>query len=244
MPSTEWFGTWFDSHYYHKLYKNRDTTEAQRFIDSLASFLDISPAHKVLDLACGKGRHSIYLNQKGFDVEGVDLSGQSIVYAEKYANSRLHFAVHDMRQVYKTTHFDFIINLFTSFGYFDSEEEHIVALKAVAMALKPQGHFIIDFFNTYKVVESLVPYSEVASSGIIFKIERHLEDGAIFKNIYFTDEKNAFHFQERVRAFTEQDFVRFFEAAGLVPVHQFGSYTLSDFDKYTSDRMIFVVQKP
>src|SRR5688500_2509825 len=119
QPEQEWFSTWFDSPYYHILYNNRDEQEAEQFMDKLLAYLHPKPHEKVLDLACGKGRHSVYLNQKGFDVTGIDLSEQSIAYARQFENERLHFAVHDMREVYQPETFDFILNLFTSFGYFE-----------------------------------------------------------------------------------------------------------------------------
>ena len=69
----EWFESWFSSPYYHILYKNRDDEEAAKFIDNIINFLDPVSNAKILDAACGKGRHSIYLNEKGFDVFQVSL---------------------------------------------------------------------------------------------------------------------------------------------------------------------------
>jgi cyclopropane fatty-acyl-phospholipid synthase-like methyltransferase len=91
MMTKEWFSSWFDSPYYHILYKERDDKEAQLFMDQLSSYLQIQPEHHIMDLACGKGRHAIYLNQKGFEVTGVDLSPQSIAFAKIYENAHLHF---------------------------------------------------------------------------------------------------------------------------------------------------------
>ena len=239
----EWFDEWFDSPYYHILYKHRDDTEAQLFMDSLAQFFKIKPAHKIMDLACGKGRHSIYLNQKGFDVVGLDLSKESIQYARQFENNRLHFDVHDMRDVYHVEYFDYILNMFTSFGYFASEEEHITAIQAASAALKSGGKLVIDFFNTYKVLDDLVYKNQVQAGGITFQLTRKLIDGAIVKSINFEDKGEQFQFKERVQAFTEQNFRRYFQVADLKLVHLFGDYHLSCFDKNTSDRMIFVVEK-
>ena len=96
-----WFINWFDSPYYHLLYKNRDEKEAQVFIDDLMQYLQIPQGSKLIDIACGKGRHAIYFNKKGMDVVGVDLSSNSISYAKEHENSTLQFEVHDMREVYK-----------------------------------------------------------------------------------------------------------------------------------------------
>ncbi len=78
-----WFAKWFDTKYYHILYKDRDYQEARMFIDNITSYLNLPEKAKVLDLACGKGRHSIYLNKLGFDVVGADLSENSINEAKK-----------------------------------------------------------------------------------------------------------------------------------------------------------------
>jgi SAM-dependent methyltransferase len=121
---SEWFGTWFDSDYYHLLYKDRDYTEAENFVEKLAIHLKPNTADLILDLACGKGRHSIHLNALGFDVEGSDYSTNSIKYAKQFENKRLKFYEHDMRLSFPRK-YDFILNLFTSFGYFDTETEHI-----------------------------------------------------------------------------------------------------------------------
>lgn len=241
--SKEWFDEWFDSPYYHLLYKHRDDTEAQLFMDNLATFLHIQPEHKIMDLACGKGRHSIYLNSKGFDVVGLDLSKESIQHAQQFSNERLHFDVHDKRDVYRVRHFDFILNMFTSFGYFASENEHITAIQAAAAGLKEGGKLVIDFFNTYKVLDALVYKNQVEASGITFNLTRHIEEGAIVKKIAFEDKGKHYQFEERVQAFTEQDFRKYFRIANLKLLHLFGDYELSCFDQQTSERMIFIVQK-
>lgn len=241
--SKEWFDEWFDSPYYHILYKHRDDTEAQLFMDNLTRFIRIKPEHKIMDLACGKGRHSIYLNQKGFDVVGLDLSKESIQHANQFSNDRLQFAVHDKRDVYKVRYFDYILNMFTSFGYFASESEHITAIQAAAAGLKEGGKLVIDFFNTYKVLDALVYKNQVKAGGIDFHLSRHIQDGAIVKTINFEDKGQHYQFEERVQAFTEQDFRRYFELANLKFVHIFGDYGLSYFDKNSSERMIFIVEK-
>ena len=241
--SKEWFDEWFDSPYYHILYKHRDDTEAQQFMDNLSTFIRIGPEHKIMDLACGKGRHSIYLNQKGFDVVGLDLSKESIQYAQQFSNDRLHFAVHDKRDVYKVRYFDYILNMFTSFGYFASEAEHITSIQAAAAGLKEGGKLVIDFFNTYKVLDALVYKNEVIAGGIKFQLSRHIEEGAIVKKINFEDQGKKYQFEERVQALTEQDFRKFFQLANLKFVHIFGDYELSYFDKKSSERMIFIVEK-
>ena len=132
----EWFETWFDSEYYHKLYKNRDDEEAEQFINNLITNLQLNSNSNILDLACGKGRHSIFLNNLGFKTVGVDLSPKSIAFARKFNNPNLHFEVRDMRKSFCKGQFDAIFNLFTSFGYFESKTENIEVLIAIENMLK------------------------------------------------------------------------------------------------------------
>lgn len=240
----EWFGEWFDSPYYHILYKHRDYEEAQQFLDNLVRYLHITPEHKVLDLACGKGRHSIYLNRKGFDVVGADLSEQNIAHARQYENERLHFLIHDMRHVLAENEFDFILNMFTSFGYFDSDEENKEAVVAAAKALKRGGRLVIDFLNPYAVIHNLVPCEEKHIEGIDFKITRNLSnDGYIEKDIEFRDNGHQYQYQERVKAIRRIEFLDYFRRADLKLVDVFGDYDLNPYDKEKSDRMIFVAEK-
>src|SRR5690606_8758177 len=114
----EWFKDWFNSPYYHLLYNHRDENEAIFFLDNLIAKLQPKPDARILDLACGRGRHAVYLRTKGFDVTGVDLSPENIRLAATTAGERLHFYVHDMRYLLLSNYFDLVLNLFTSFGYF------------------------------------------------------------------------------------------------------------------------------
>ena len=87
MSKKEWFATWFETDYYHTLYKYRDKAEAEHFIEHLIEELNAEKGSKVLDLACGKGRHSITLHELGMDVLGADLSSNSIGMAQQFTHS-------------------------------------------------------------------------------------------------------------------------------------------------------------
>ncbi len=238
-----WYSTWFDSPYYHILYSNRDDQDARKFIDNLLTLLHPKPHEKILDLACGKGRHSRYLNQKGYDVTGIDLSAQSISYARQYENEHLQFEVHDMREVYKPETFDFILNLFTSFGYFENETENVVALCAAAKSLKHGGKMVIDFMNTNRIIEHLVSEETKMVQAIEFDIHRGVENGFIVKKISFNDKDEEHQYEERVRALRKEDFLEYFTMAQLKLVDIYGDYDLNAYDEATSERMIFVLKK-
>jgi SAM-dependent methyltransferase len=237
--SENWFASWFDSPYYHILYKERNFREAQLFMDNLTHYLNMDEGSKVLDLACGKGRHSIYLNQLGYDVLGVDLSENSIEIAKKNTNESLHFQVHDMRNPFEEK-YDAIFNLFTSFGYFENEEDNLKTLISIKESLSEYGFGVIDFMNVNQVIANLVENETKTVDEIDFKIKRYVLDGYIFKEIDFEDKGCAYHFTEKVRAFTLADFLELMDKAGIFLLDTFGDYKLKKFHKNDSERLIMI----
>jgi len=237
--SENWYASWFDTPYYHILYKDRNYREAQIFMDNLTHYLNLPEKAKVLDLACGKGRHSIYLNQLGYDVIGADLSENSIAEANKNANDTLHFVVHDKREPYEDK-FDAIFNLFTSFGYFESEEDNLQTLIAIKESLSEYGFAVIDFMNVHTVLENLIPEETKEVDGITFHIKRYHKDHFIIKEIDFEADGEKFHFEEKVKAYTLEDFQRMMNEAGIYLLDTFGDYKLKKFHKNTSERLIMI----
>lgn len=237
--TAEWYATWFDTPYYHILYADRDHQEAHLFMDNLTHYLNLPEQGKILDLACGKGRHSIYLNSLGYDVTGVDLSENSIAYAKRYENKSLHFNVHDMCLPFNEQ-FDAVFNLFTSFGYFEKSEDNLSTVKAIKSDLNEFGFGVIDFMNADYVIENLVPEDVKTIEGIDFHQKRYVEDGHIIKDIRFTDKGKDYFFQERVKAKSLSDFENLFEQAGVYLLDVFGDYKLRKFHEDTSERLIMI----
>ena len=120
---TKWFEEWFDSPYYHVLYKDRDEKEAKDFILNLIHYLKPKQGSFFIDVACGKGRHSLFLNNLGYRVDGFDLSPNSIDAAKINESESLHFYINDIRKPLNVNKYDYAFNLFTSFGYFDDESD-------------------------------------------------------------------------------------------------------------------------
>ncbi len=234
-----WYASWFDTDYYHILYKERDGEEAGLFMNSLTSFLNLSKKAEILDLACGKGRHSKYLNELGYDVTGIDLSSASIKFAKEFENEKLHFAVHDMCLPYPKR-FDAVFNLFTSFGYFENKTDNLRTIKAIREELKPSGYGVIDFLNSSYVAANLVPSETKTIEGITFSIERSIVNGYIIKDISFNHNGKDYCYTERVEAISLYDFKIYFEKAGVTLKHCFGDYELNEFDKRTSERLILI----
>ena len=234
-----WFASWFDTPYYHILYKERDDYEAEFFMNSLTSFLKLPKKAEILDLACGKGRHAIYLNQLGYDITGIDLSRASIEFAKSFENERLQFKVHDMCISYPKK-FDAVFNLFTSFGYFEDEEDNFRTIKAIQSEIKPKGYGVIDFLNANFISKNIVPSEKKTIEGITFSIDRYIEGGYIYKDIKFSDKSEDHFYTERVKAITLDDFKHYFEKAGVRLLHCFGDYHLNKFNTETSERLILI----
>lgn len=237
-----WFASWFDTPYYHILYHDRDHEEAASFMKRLTSFLKLKPNDTILDLACGKGRHAITLNELGFDVTGIDLSPASILFAKDFENEKLHFEVHDMCRPFHKN-FDAVFNLFTSFGYFAKEEDNFRTIAAIKSNLKEEGIGVIDFMNVDFVIANLQEHEVKTVDKIKFHIHRYIKDGFIYKDISFTDVNNEFNFTERVKILRLEDFEAYFKKAGLQCTNCFGDYRLEPFDLQTSERLILIFKK-
>jgi SAM-dependent methyltransferase len=240
----EWFAEWFDSPYYHILYKNHDELEAKLAVDNLLKALDLAPDARILDLACGKGRHSRYLAEKGFDVTGIDISYSSILYARKFELPHLAFYQHDMRKLFRTNYFDAVINMFTSFGYLESDQEHLNVIRNVYKELKPGGLFLLDFFNAAWVRSHLALSDLKIVDGIRFSLKRSVRGNHVYKTIHIDAVSRHINFREKVRLFTLEELNAMMQAAGLIVQQTFGSYALEPFDPATSKRLIMLASKP
>ncbi|TNE53943.1 MAG: class I SAM-dependent methyltransferase [Bacteroidetes bacterium] len=237
-----WFEEWFDSPYYHMLYSHRNEAEAEAFIDALTDYLDFPAGARVLDLACGKGRHSKALYERGLRVVGVDLSPCSIEAARKCETRDLNFQVHDMREVIPGQRFQAIFNLFTSFGYFDDASDNLKMLKSIHEMLLPNGDLIIDFLNVPWVLANMLE-EETKKEGLIeFKIRRWYDGKHIFKQIEFDAEGRSHCFRERVQGIGINDFEKLLEASGFDLIKYWGSYQLETYQE-ASKRLILHARK-
>lgn len=240
MNKSDWFTDWFNTSYYHTLYKDRNDIDAQLFIRNIIDFLKIPLTSHLLDLPCGKGRHSIYLNSLGYKVTGADLSQNSIKAAKIHENSTLDFKLKDMRKPFKLK-YDAVFNLFTSFGYFENDVDDILVLKNIKKGLNKNGLLILDFLNVVTVKNNLVKKELKTVDNITFNIQREIKNGFILKHISFYDKGIKHAFLERVKYIDLKKFETYFSEAGLRIHHVFGDYHLSKFNPNTSKRLIFVV---
>jgi len=238
-----WYKNWFDSPYYDALYSHRDGAEAEAFVNRLLEYLKPPPTSLMADIPCGTGRHAQYLAAAGYEVFGYDLSEDNIRDAKKYEHERLHFAVLDMRQMFHIRYFDYVFNLFTSLGYFDTDRYDLRIIKNFSSALKDKGTLVIDFFNAYHTIEHLKERYDVQLNGYAFDIRKQYNGTHIVKEIKVDAEPDKV-FMEKVRAYTVNDFERMLQYAGFTIRTMFGDYDLHPFDQQTSPRLIIVADKP
>lgn len=241
-----WFKDWFNSPYYHQLYFKRDQTEAAAFVDKLIDYLKPASGSSMLDVACGKGRHSIQLAGKGFDVTGIDLSEDSIKEALHHESDNLHFYRHDMRLPFWINYFNYAFNFFTSFGYFKTRREHDNAIRTIAQAIKPGGTFVMDYLNVHYAEDHLVHQSEKEIDGINFIITKWYDETHFYKKIIIEDEDmhhEPMEFTEKVAKFSLGDFTEMFSYQGLQIQEIFGDYNFTNYDVKNPPRLIMIAKK-
>lgn len=185
--SPAWYEEWFESEYYHILYNARGRRDAKLFLDNLNSYLKLYSKQQILDLACGRGRHVNYLASIGLSVTGIDLSAPSIIYAKKNATNNASFYIHDMREPFGDNSYQIILNLFTSFGYFEDIKDNIKVITNISNALTLHGKFILDYFNPNYLKQHLVTQEIKKTNDITFHIKKNIQDNFVYKFIKFKD---------------------------------------------------------
>ena len=186
----------------------------------------------MLDVACGKGRHSKILAALGFDVTGIDICTDSIACAKQFEKENLHFFVHDMRLPFWGNYFDYAFNFFTSFGYFKTRREHDDAIRTIANSLKPGGSFVIDYLNVHYAEEHLVHNEAKQIDGTTYDIHRWDDETHFYKKISVTDPAliTAIEYTEKVAKFSLGDFTDMLGYQGMQVQEVFGDYQFSSYD--------------
>ena len=239
----DWFMNWFNSRYYHILYKSRNKNEASDFIKTIISTLSLNPNNSVLDLGCGNGRHSISLSNHFKLVHGIDISSENISLASENKKENLKFFISDMRNFDTNTKYDCIFNLFTSFGYFKKNEDNLKVLKSCYHHLNKNGLLFIDFLNSEQIKKNINGLKESKDiSGIRFNIHKQIIDNYVVKNIGIKDWEATYNFQEKVQLFKIKDFKKMFEISGFEIISIYGDYQMNPYE-LNSSRLILCAKK-
>lgn len=241
-----WFEEWFDSPLYEQLYAERDEQEAAELVALLEEVLPLKKCSKILDLGCGRGRHAVNLYKKGYQVTGIDLSEQAIATArekaKKFNDDGLRFEIRDMRNPLPET-FDAIVNLFTTFGYFASDEENAGVFDSVISMLRPGGIFVLDYLNAVKVRQKIRPTDEGSFQDIHYTIRRYIKEGAVHKDITFSGDQiteGTKTYSERVKLYEWPWFKQQLTSRELEIDQVYGDYKGHDFDPQTSPRLLII----
>lgn len=241
----DWFKDWFASEYYLKIYEHRDETEAYNLVNLIQRTIEFTTKAKVLDICCGCGRHSLELAKRGYNVTGFDLSEFLILKAKEQRaalnekNVKLRFLVKDMRKFNFRGKYDIAINVFSSFGYFESDEENFKMFRNTFYSLRGKGFFVFDFLNSGYVRKNLVPETISHIAGIKVIQKRYIENGFVFKNIIIGKEK----FFERIKLYTPAELIKILSSTGFKVVKIFGDYYGERFSEENSARIIIFAMK-
>lgn len=217
----EWFEEWFGEEYLH-LYPHRDDADAERVVGLLTRVLPWRSGWRVLDVACGAGRHLVALERAGVRPFGFDLSPALLRRAGQITSRPLVRA--DMRGLpFRSRSMDLTVNLFTSFGYFAEDEEHADALGQMLATVRPGGWFVIDFLNAEHVRASLVPHETLHYGALTAEVRRQVTPDQRFvrKTICLADGRR---FEERVRLLGPGELEGMIEAHGASITGRFGDY--------------------
>lgn len=240
-----WYEGWFDSEAYDLVYAHRDESEAQQLVNLIEREIAPESGAHVIDVGCGRGRHARIFARRGYDMTGVDLSTEAIQEARHRArqeNLDVRFLQGDMRDPVCDGCADGVVNLFTTFGYFEDDVENREALAAMATALRPDGWFFQDFLNAPRVIETLEPTDTREVQDVTIRQQRWVEDGRINKKITLERNGTVKTYRESVRLYTVEDLTTMYEAVGFELVDTYGSY---DGTPYTADspRLLLYARK-
>jgi len=233
----DWFEEWFGEDYLN-IYQHRDETEAESAIELIATNLAGRRIDKVLDLACGAGRHTRVLRERWWTV-GLDLSMALLKLARKESPEAPYVRA-DMRELpFADESFDLVVNLFTSFGYFDDDSEHVRVLACVGAAMKRGGTFVIDFLNASQVRRELVPYDERVENGITIEQWRAISPDGRFVEKRIRLRERGREYSERVRLLSPRDLQTMLLTAGFSVVKLFGDYAGTDWMEDSPRTILF-----
>jgi SAM-dependent methyltransferase len=241
-----WYEDWFADERYLALYRHRNSEEASQALDLIESSTHIGKEAAILDLACGAGRHSIGLAKRGYtNITAIDLSPTLIREAKNNAqreNVNVHFFIEDMRLFHGS--FDLVMNLFTSFGYFEFDNENEEVIEKASKSLNNNGFLIIDFLNASVIRKNIVTHDEkIINHDERIEQFREIVNNRVEKRIIIHSSSGSKEYKESVRLYDLMDFEKMFFKTGLIVKDIFGDYSGSPFDAGSSPRLFLVAQK-
>jgi SAM-dependent methyltransferase len=167
----DWYATAFDAASAEMAWTDRTGPE----VDRVAKILQPRGGERVLDMACGSGRHSLELRRRGFSVVGADISPDLIEIARRDAaeeNLDVDFVLSDLRDLDLDSEFDLVLNLNDgAIGYLESDEENLRTFEVISRALRPGGRNLIQFPNVLYAKDRLPQRSWIPATDMIELVE-------------------------------------------------------------------------
>lgn len=242
----EWYKNWFNSEEYLQVYRHRDQKEAVELTNLVLKNIKTENLKTVLDMAAGSGRHAIILAKRGFNVTAVDLSDNLLAIAKKYAekeNVNIEFIHSDIRKFKPQKKYDLVLNLFTSIGYFEKDEENYYVLNKAYKMLNNNGYFVLDYFNKDYLKKNLVPSSIEEIDGTVISQYRFIKGERIIKEISIDKEGKTENYFESVRMFDKDELINMMEKLGFKIISTFGDFLGMPFELESSPRIIIIACK-
>ena len=243
---SEWFKDWFDSNEYLDVYSHRDKTDVANLLVLITRNYDFKSETKVLDAACGNGRFSNYFAKSGFDVTSFDLSMQLLKIAQRKStedNLNVKYFRSDIRNVPLKGSFDLVLNMFTSFGYFTSDNENFSFIRTAYELLNEKGYFIFDYLNKDYVINNLIPKSHKTIGDKKIIEERRINNNRVEKKIIIESSSERKIFQESVLIYSKDEIIDGFNLCGFKVDKIFGDYIGSNYNSLTSERLLIFFVK-
>ena len=244
----DWTVGFFDDPYV-QLFPFADAAQTEKEIDALVELLPPPPA-RLLDVACGQGRHAIRLARRGFQVVGIDTSASFLAEARAAAaesRADVDFVQLDMRDLAFEHEFDAALGLFTSWGYFDDETNQEV-LNRIARSLRPDGRVIVDLIHRDWLMRVYEPKDWVELADGAFAVADRTFDSVTGVNTvthrWRTPTGELRERQHRLRIYTATEVGRMLRHAGLVPIDWYGGFSLKPFGPNTRRMLVMARRSP
>ncbi|MHC1737036.1 MAG: class I SAM-dependent methyltransferase [Ignavibacteriaceae bacterium] len=241
-----WYDRWFNSPEYISVYKHRDSAEAEKLVNLILKRINPPPLSKIIDLACGFGRHSISFAEKGFNVTGIDLSKTLIEIAQTDSLERklsIRFIQHDLSTLLPSHEYFMAVNLFTSFGYYTEDDKNFKIFSIANSQLTDEGYFVFDFFNSEYVRENLREKDEKEFNETKIVQTRKTKDGAVHKTITLTKGDKTNKYDEYVKLYSPDILTSELTKSGFRILDLYGDYNGSNFHIKESQRFLALCQK-
>lgn len=244
--TNDWFRDWFSSEEYLEVYSHRNEEDAKKLLELIFKNVSLGKNSYVLDAACGAGRHLLDITAIGYNAFGFDLSMTLLKKAKSEAlkkSLQLNLFRADIRHVALKQKFDLVLNLFTSFGYFNTDSENFSFVGAAFDLLNDGGTYVLDFLNEKQLVKTLVSQSSREIEGKTIIEKRKILEGRVVKEIFIQGNGSEESFTESVQLYTLEKILDEFSKIGFRLSSSYGDYDGSDFDLENSKRLILFFKK-